>query len=116
MYTVRLGCHFQAHNGAPEPGRQSSVEGISVFIVSRLTASGSLALAVSIGYARTGGCGTALRSRSPMDEECQRGAGVPRCAHPLHKLTGFSVRFIQCFQSVFTNLFLAAYRKTCALR
>jgi hypothetical protein len=87
-----------------------------VFIVSRLTSRGALALSVSIGYARTGGCGTALRSRSPMDDERQRGAGVLCRAHPLHKLTGFSVRLIQYFQSVYSNLFLAAYRKTRGLR
>lgn len=88
-----------------------------MFIVSRLTSRGSLALSVSIGYARTGGCSTALRSRSPTDDECPRGDGItPVRAHPLLKFPGFSVRFVQNFQAVFSNLFLAAHCSARGLR
>jgi hypothetical protein len=43
-----------------------------MFIAERLISRSSVALAVSIGYARTGGGrGTAMRSRSP-DDDCSR--------------------------------------------
>ena len=82
-----------------------------MFIVSRLTSRGSVALSVSIGYARLGGGrGAALRARSPDDDDYRLGAGLIHVhAHPVQKLTGISVRFFQYFQAVFSDVFLAAY-------
>lgn len=80
-----------------------------MFIVSRLTSRSSVALSVSIGYARVGGGrGTALRSRSPDDNECRLHAGLVLFrAHPFKSLTGFPGGLFRFFQAVFSIIFLA---------
>ena len=53
-----------------------------MFIAERLTSRSSVALSVSIGYARSGaGRGTGTRSRGP-DEEESSDHGVPSCFFP----------------------------------